>query len=336
MNTATLDLSIPGINPSFNSFFDDLLSVEFSLLDFSFLSLNPVKTVGTQDDDLLLLLNETQDNSILAGGGSDAIVVQGKNNLIVATDAQSRGRFETDYVSLGAGTDTVFLGDIAGSYYTENGWLDSLYIDGFELETDRLVLFGNSALYQVESTTEGSWILSKDGESAIAYINGLNDLDLNDSALRYTDQLRTDLANVDASDPTIILEETLAFYQQLGAPRYTEIVGSPADDQLLGSGAADKLAGFGGNDYAYGGAGQDLFVLGDFGGSYYAQQGWQDSLYIEDFAVGVDQLQLQGSVSEYATTTTETGLWLYQNEDPVAYLKNVRAVDLDSFEYLKL
>ena len=336
MNNSSLDLSIPIVNQSFNSFFDDLLSVEFSLLDFSFLSFNPVKTAGTQANDLLLLSDEMQNNVVLAGGGSDAIVVKGKNNLIVATDAQNRGSFENDYVSLGAGRDTVFLGDISGSYYTANGWLDSLYIDGFDLKTDRLVLFGNSDLYQVESTREGTWLLSEDGDSAIAYLNGLTDLSLNDNALLFTNQLHPAVSNFDSSEPAVVLEQALEFYQQIGVPKYVEIGGSPADDQLLGSGVAERLAGFGGNDYAYGGDGSDLFVLGDFGGSYYAQQGWQDSLYIEDFTVGVDQLQLQGSASEYSTTTTDTGLWLYHSGDAVAYLKAVSAVNLNSFEYLTL
>ena len=126
------------------------------------------------------------------------------------------------------------------------------------------------------------------------------------------------------------------FYLQLGVPEFEEVVGSTAEDLLVGGLNADRLIGFAGRDYAFGGGGADVFVLGDFGGKYYTDDGWNDSVYIDDFTIGEDQLQLNGSASDYSVTTTETGSWILAEGDAIAFLNGVQAVDLESFEYLSL
>jgi Ca2+-binding RTX toxin-like protein len=219
-----------------------------------------------------------------------------------------RGAFATDYLNLGDGIDTVVLGDEQASYYLANGWLDSVYIDGFNVAEDRLVLHGSSDLYSVSQTDQGSWILfNGDSSNAIAYLKGVFDFNLN------------------AID-----------FSQVGLPAYQDFSGTEADDLLVGGNGADRLFGFAGHDYAFGGGGRDLFVLGDFGGSYYAQNGWADAVYIDDYTVGVDQLQLQGSASQYSVTSGGQGAWLYCEGDALAYLNGVTSVDLSSFQYISL
>lgn len=266
------------------------------------------------------------------------------NNLLEKpgneADKGSGNKSVSTYVNLGVEADTVVLGDENGSYYTIDGWHDSLYVDGFNTQTDRLVLFGNSDLYQVTSDEQGSWLLfGDDGSTAIAYLNGVTCFDLTSDAVTYTNASTSAPTNASTSAPdtgndnTQDGEQCDDVFSQLGIPQYEDIVGSLADDKLLGSSTAEQLIGFGGNDYAEGGRGADLFILGDFGGSYYAKQGWNDSIYIEDFTVGVDQLQLQGTASQYSTTTDEAGMWLYDQGDAIAYLKGINVVNLESFQY---
>ena len=122
--------------------------------------------------------------------------------------------------------------------------------------------------------------------------------------------------------------------------QYRDIAGTPENNPLVGSDRAERLAGFGGNDYANGGGGQDIFVLADFGGSYYTQQGWNDSLYIADFTAGEDKLQLNatppGTASRYTSELGNGGLWLYDQGDAIAYLKNVSTLNLNEMRYLSL
>ncbi len=220
-----------------------------------------------------------------------------------------RGAFATDYLNLGDGRDTVVLGDEKASYYLANGWLDSVYIDGFNVAEDRLVLHGSSDLYTVSQNAQGSWILlNGDSSNAVAYLNGVFDFNLNDA--------------ID--------------FSQVGVPEYQDFAGTEADDLLVGGNGVDRLFGFAGHDYAFGGGGRDLFVLGDFGGSYYAQSGWSDAVYVDDFTVGVDQLQLQGSASQYSVTSGGQGAWLYYEGDAIAYLKGITTIDLSSFQYVSL
>ncbi|MEL6813190.1 MAG: hypothetical protein AAFP03_00090 [Cyanobacteria bacterium J06598_3] len=359
------------------SFLADLLSVvsassQTQRLDFSGLVTNPSLTVGSNEDNVFFFVPRSPLPSVLFSAGGDDVVYVGEGrNFIVAADTTRQSLSEHDYVNLGEGIDTVFLGDTAGSYYTENGWGDHLYVDGFNTSVDQLLLFGDRTLYQVKSTEQGSWLLwGETGKTAIAYLNGVTQLDLASDAFIYTgadtantdtantdtantDIANTDIANTDAepATPTPVPSEPVSpepvspepdtarsseFYAQLGIPQFEDVVGSLANDQLLGGDGAQQLIGFGGNDYAVGGVGSDLFILGDFGSSYYAQQGWQDSVYIEDFEAGVDQLQLQGVASQYSTTTDQGGTWLYDGGDAIAYLKNVDTVDLNRFEYLAL
>jgi len=264
--------------------------------------------LGTERDDFLP--GTEADDVILAGGGNDAIVSRSGNNVIFTTDALARGGFERDYVNISAGNNVVVLGDENGSYYTTDGWFDSVYIDGFEMGADSLVLYGSSDLYEVRSDEKGSWILwGDDASEAIAYLNGISNFSLNSNTVSFITSSAGLSSNSEAEpvqlepvqpEPVQLEPESpfsQAFYQQLGQPEYAEVAGGVGDDLLVGSDRADSLAGFLGRDYAFGGGGADLFILGDFGGAYYTRAGWSDSLYIDDFTAGEDQIQLSGSVS---------------------------------------
>lgn len=290
-----------------------------------------VQIVGTNGDDLLQ--GTAANSNIFAAGGSDAILAGSGDNFIFTTDARRRGASERDYVNVAAGKDTLFLGDENGSYYTANGWSDSVYVDGFEIQEDRLVLFGNSDLYRVNSSDQGSWLMfGDDNSTAVAYLNGVINFDLTSEAVTYIDGSADETPD---SDEAIAPEPPPSVFSvQPEIREYDDVFGSVDDDLLVGSDTADRISGFAGRDYAFGGGSADLFVLGDLSRVYYATQGWDDSLYIDDFTVGVDQLQLRGSADQYSTTSNESGTWILTQGDAIAYLNGVTSVDLNSFQYV--
>jgi len=324
---------------------DGLLSVMPTALELTPLEFAPANRIfGTQRNDLLQGTQEN--NTILAGGGSDAIVVGSGSNIIFTSDTRNRGRFENDYLRLGVGQDSVVLGDDRGSFYIAGGWQDSVYIEGFELGEDRLVLHGDRTLYTTESTDAGSWLLfGNRGDTAIAFLAGVQDFDIGSDSVSFLpeakpvaapgapDPVESEPSDEDTTDDVV---RALNFYLQLGVPEFREVAGGIGDDSLVGGREADQLIGFGGQDYAFGGGGADLFVLGDFGGAYYTQSGWSDSVYIDDFTVGEDQLQLSGSIAQYSTEATETGLWLYAQGDAIAYFNGLQSLDLATAQYRNL
>ena len=221
-----------------------------------------------------------------------------------------------------------------GSYYSANGWLDSAYVDGFDVSEDRLVLFGSSDLYTINSSEQGSWLMfGDDNTTAIAYLNGVIDFDLLGSATVYLSEA------ADADVPEVEVEiapeiPSSLFSIQPEIRDYDDVAGSVGDDLLVGGDTADRIAGFSGRDYAFGGGSADLFVLGDLSRVFYADQGWADSIYIDDFTVGIDQLQLNGTASEYSAVSDAAGTWILAQGDAIAYLNGVTSVDLSSFSYL--
>ena len=295
-----------------------------------------VQLVGTNGDDILQ--GTPANSNIFTAGGNDAILTGSGNNFIFATNAQKRGAFERDYLNVASGKNTIFLGDEQGSYYTASGWLDSAYIDGFDVSEDRLVLFGSSDLYTINSNEQGSWLMfGDDNSTAVAYLNGVIDFDLIGSAVVYLEALEeTTPAEVSQAEVAIAPEiPSSIFSVQPEIREYDDVGGSVGDDLLVGSDTADRILGFSGRDYAFGGGSADLFVLGDrLQGAYYTQQGWADSVYIDDFTVGVDQLQLSGTASDYDTISDAAGTWILTKGDAIAYLNGVTSVDLNSFSYV--
>ena len=298
-----------------------------------------VQLVGTNGDDLLQGISGS--SNIFTAGGNDAILAGSGDNYIFATNAQRRGAFERDYLNVASGKDTIFLGDEQGSYYTANGWLDSAYVDGFDVAEDRLVLFGSSDLYTVNSSEQGSWLMfGDDNSTAVAYLNGVIDFDLLGPAVVYLNETaKADVAVAESSDTEGVIAPEIpssVFSVQPEIREYDDVGGSVGDDLLVGGDSADRILGFSGRDYAFGGGSADLFVLGDLDRTYYADQGWADSVYIDDFTVGVDQLQLNGTASEYSAVSDAAGTWILSQGDAIAYLNGVASVDLNSFSYVSL
>ena len=349
MNNATSnDLSAPA------SLLTDLVddqpfssSVSTVVLDTSLFPISE-RIFGTESADYIQ--DTSANNTIFAGGGDDAILTSAGNNIIYTVNIRNRGGFENDYLNLGSGQDTVVLGDALGSYYITDGWQDNVYIEDFEVGEDRLVLHGDRDLYTVQSTDSGAWLLFGDNsETAIAFLKNVQDFDLNSSSVSFLQGAQLEpiaepaLDPVEDSAPTQSVEEatdevveSLNFYLQLGVPKYREVVGGIGDDLLVGGADSDQLIGFGGRDYAFGGGGADLFVLGDFSRAFYTLSGWDDSVYIDDFTAGEDQLQLHGSASQYSTEVTQTGLWLYAEGDAIAFFNGVQSLDLSAAQYREL
>jgi len=311
--------------------------------------LNESQILGDDGDNFLL---GTEGNDVIqAKGGSDAILAGAGNDIVIPTDTVSRGAGENDYIDLGTGQDIVVLGDADGSYYSTNGWADSVYIDGFTAGEDKLVLAGNADQYMVSSTANGSWLLlGNDFRTAVAYLNGVTELDLTGSSLIYIetvnkgdsatmtpasslapDSVETALPKTTTAN-TSVPAITPAINSAIAANNI--IQGTIGNDTLVGTSTNDQLLGIGGIDYLEGGAGADQFVLGDVNGSFYTQAGWNDSAYIEDFEVGIDQLVLHGSANDYTTESDGQGSLLYAGDDYIAYLKGITNLDLSAARYV--
>ncbi|MFK8186027.1 MAG: NF038122 family metalloprotease [Phormidesmis sp.] len=299
----------------------------------------------TGNDGQNLLQGTEGDDNFESKGGNDSIEAGAGNDLIFPTDELSRGAGETDYVALGTGLDIVVLGDENGSYYSANGWADSVYIDDFTAGEDKLVLAGHAEQYRVLSDANGSWILlGNDGSTAVAYLNGVTNIDLSGNSLIYTDVTETGVMDpISPIASTVNSSASDAFATPSpseASPPETEVAGNNVlrgtigDDALVGTAGSDQLLGIGGIDYLEGGAGADQFVLADINGSFYIQAGWNDSVYIEDFEAGIDQLVLSGSEANYTIQSDGQGTFLYEGDDYIAYLKGVTNIDLSEAQYV--
>lgn len=276
-------------------------------------------------------------NDVLIGGlGNDNLVAGGGDDVINPTSETGRGRFEQDYIDSGSGKDTILLGDENGSYYTADGWNDSVYIEGFAVGSDKLVLFGNADLYMLNGSAEGTYLLyGQDYSTSIAFLKGVSNFTLNQENISFVGEASSEPVTPAPETP---VPETPAPETLPAEPTtYNTITGTVEDDSLLGTGGADRLVGLNGVDYVYGGGGTDQFVLGDANGSFYVQAQWADYAYIDDFTPGTDQLELHGSADDYSVQSNAEGTWLYAGDigiEPIAYLKNISNLQLSSLNYV--
>jgi hypothetical protein len=108
------------------------------------------------------------------------------------------------------------------------------------------------------------------------------------------------------------------------------LFGDFGDDILNGTDAAGM--GFLEVDTLTGGAGADVFILGDEYTAYYSTGGDQDHAVITDFAVGLDALQLHGSMGDYQQSTSQGTTYLYYgaNQDLIAQFAGAGFLDLNA------
>ncbi|GGA41024.1 cadherin domain-containing protein [Okeania sp. KiyG1] len=134
------------------------------------------------------------------------------------------------------------------------------------------------------------------------------------------------------------------------------LIGRPGDDLLNGGLGNDQLRGGSGNDtligvditsaqpgynerdVLQGSADADLFILGDDSQVYYIGNGVKDYARIETFNGDQgDQIQLSGSSGDYTleenVSGLPTGTAIYNNDDLVGIVRNVRNMDLNSSDF---
>ncbi|NET29942.1 cadherin domain-containing protein [Okeania sp. SIO1I7] len=116
------------------------------------------------------------------------------------------------------------------------------------------------------------------------------------------------------------------------------INGGKGMDTLTGVDITSAQPGYNEIDILRGNADADLFILGDSSQVYYTGNGINDYARIETFngAQG-DQIQLSGSIGDYTLEKNVPGLpkgtAIYNNDDLVGIVKNVRNMDLNSSDF---
>ncbi|NEP82635.1 MAG: calcium-binding protein, partial [Okeania sp. SIO3B3] len=132
-----------------------------------------------------------------------------------------------------------------------------------------------------------------------------------------------------------------------GGPGNDILIGSSGNDNIIGGSGMDTLTGvditsaqpgYNEIDILRGNAYADLFILGDNSQVYYTGNGINDYARIETFSkTKGDQIQLQGSSGDYTLEENVPGLpkgtAIYNNDDLVGIVKNVRNMDLNSNDF---
>ncbi|NEN93055.1 MAG: hypothetical protein F6K48_30870 [Okeania sp. SIO3H1] len=116
------------------------------------------------------------------------------------------------------------------------------------------------------------------------------------------------------------------------------INGGKGMDTLTGVDITSAQPGYNEIDILRGNADADLFILGDSSQVYYTGNGINDYARIETFNSGQgDQIQLSGSIGDYTLEKNVPGLpkgtAIYNNDDLVGIVKNVRNMDLNSSDF---
>ncbi|MDY7005469.1 MAG: calcium-binding protein, partial [Cyanobacteriota bacterium] len=123
--------------------------------------------------------------------------------------------------------------------------------------------------------------------------------------------------------------------------------GGSGNDILIAGGGMDTLTGvditsaqpgYNEIDILRGNADADLFILGDDSQVYYTGNGINDYARIDTFNGSQgDRIQLQGSSGDYTLEENVPGLpkgtAIYNNDDLVGIVKNVRNMDLNSSDF---
>ena len=119
-----------------------------------------------------------------------------------------------------------------------------------------------------------------------------------------------------------------------GNSGHDKIHGGVGNDIISGT---DKVAaGYYERDRVTGGGGADRFILGDATQAYYATQGSQDYVVIQDFNASEDVVQVYGLASEYTQQQQGNDVFLSRNGDLVAIFEDVSSLDITgaAFQYV--
>ncbi|NET46604.1 calcium-binding protein, partial [Okeania sp. SIO2B3] len=109
-------------------------------------------------------------------------------------------------------------------------------------------------------------------------------------------------------------------------------------DTLTGVDITSAQPGYNQIDILRGNADADLFILGDNSQVYYTGNGINDYARIDTFnSAEGDQIQLPGSIGDYTLGEDVSGLpkgtAIYNNDDLVGIVNNVRNMDLNSSDF---
>ena len=267
--------------------------------------------------------------NVLGTDGDDGLFGGETNDLLI-------GYGGSDSMWGEGGADLFVIGDSQGTFYGNAGWNDTVYIGDFTPGEDQLFLHGSVNDYSFEVEGRGTRIYSLT-DDAIAFLEGVTNLDINSSNVLFTDQNSAPDTTSEASVPEPVPTEPVLMPVTPTPPigNYQDILGTGGDDGLFGGETNDLLIGYGGSDSMWGEGGADLFVIGDSQGTFYGNAGWNDTVYIGDFTPGEDQLVLHGTVNDYSFEVEGSGTRIYSlTDDAIAFLEGVTDIAPASFQYI--
>jgi hypothetical protein len=118
------------------------------------------------------------------------------------------------------------------------------------------------------------------------------------------------------------------------------LYGGEGNDQIRGGKGNDTLIGFDPNsstalneiDLLNGGENFDVFVLGDADRAFYTGKGNDNYALIDDFRVGEDKIQLNGSAGNYSlrsdVASLPKGTGIFRGDDLIGVVKDVKGLSL--------
>ncbi|NEQ50852.1 MAG: hypothetical protein F6K11_12075 [Leptolyngbya sp. SIO3F4] len=299
----------------------------------------PVTTVGANTI-FEAFTSDQGNNDVLVGGqGHDTVmgnlgddILYGDDATVLVSGVQHNGSLylltqDTDWLSAQAqaqlwGGNLVTVNDA-----TEQAWLVDTFGTSEELWigfTDETVE-GEWQWISGETSTYSFWMSGRpDNYGGIQHYGYLNA----DSSGRWNDESATEQRR---GIIEIKLPENAAGNDVLiGNVGNDTLYGELGDDVLNGTSA--QAAGAYEVDILIGGHGVDRFILGDVNQAYYLADDRLDYALIKDFTVGIDILQLHGSIGDYHHTSEGSDTLIYYgvNQELVAWLQNTNDFNLNS------
>ncbi len=227
--------------------------------------------------------------------------------------------------------DVSKLGDSLLVYEMRQNWLDSaswnsfsngIHTNGVEAASTPVAVTGpvSTGILQIDVTASlQAWQANPTTNYGWAFLP--------------EGHIRVDFDSAEGSNaPRLVVDINAGNDELTGGSGHDTLNGGEGNDFLNGT---DSVAsGLNELDILSGGGGADRFILGESGSAYYHQGGAADFVTIQDFELGVDTVQVFGSLTDYTQAAQGANTLLYwQGQDLVAQFNGMTSLDLSSASF---
>lgn len=274
--------------------------------------------IGTDDNDDLIgtsgndvFFGGLGDDVLEGGSGSDTFIFRHGDGNDTIDDWADPGA--TDILELGSGLSTSSVSVLRGA---EDFWDILLDFGNGDSITIRGGFFNASTVIEEVRLSGG----------AVWTVSDMRQIHINQASTGSDDTIN----GFDGADDTVHAgagNDTIYVFGGNDA-----VFGQEGDDVLFGDAGDDILAGGSGNDFVVGGAGSDIFVFG----------ATDDQDWIDDFAVGVDKIDVSeiASLADFndvlanAQEWVAGSTWIYADASNYIRLEGVAISDLQASDFV--